>query len=448
MNKKIVNSIVFILIFIGVIGLLHYFWVLVKIMNYYTSVSQIQDVKETINTNLSSKEEEKDNLGVYSNYMKEYNAKLSNLVTYYLRRIESQGACDTEIKNYKGIELNSQRTFHIHYNSLLSWSWSISPIELRKIIVCNIYNSDIQSLLLEIPYSEVRKGKVSPIIQNMIKLYSDKGYKINLLFSTDNNEHFLKHKNVISWLGIKSNVKIESINFLLKLKSYNSEELIEYYNTFKKLENFYSKNYLKTRKFKANFSISTTTSILDNKKVEIKDWFNTLDPSKNLNVNDSLILWETTQPNLNLSNLIEISESELSWINDLTYEIKNLFTYILEEHTKNKLTGKVTVFFNISHDTVKKIDWEQLQLFIKDKPLIELIVPNSISLGKEDDSSFLSEIDRIKDEYQKNKVLSIQDIELWYYKYKTLYLEEAEKSRKIVIDKKEKNKKTILEIED
>lgn len=415
LGLRILNILWWILV---IIIILHFSWILKTLINSVTNVNNLNQ-SETIVTKEELEENQK-----YTEYLKEFDTKMENLVKYYTSDWDT--ACSSEIKDYTNISnLNNQLWYNINYEALVDWT-----TDLKKVILCNIYNSTINSIYIEIPYEVVETNKVANnILTSFIDLYTEKWYEINIIYKISEEKSLKTHKNVLKFLP---NFDVKSISFIYSVNT--SDDLQEVYNYMNEINKFYEFNYWTRYKIFFNYWVDSKYKTFSNYQLMklnwIKNWYNQQGfIHKERNINDLIINWKNTTQILSTEHIIQIKDDffQSFWLQkvNMTEELHQYLKKQQDLYLENNVKWNLVFNINISKTYVDIIDWPRLYEFIN-FDYIKIITPNSISLTIE--TTYEEQVERLVKTYESK--LKETDLMLVYYKYKTLFLESKTKDEK------------------
>lgn len=407
LGKKILN---YCLIIFWIFAIIHFSWfwkiIIDKVSGLSTLVTSIHREEESLEV---QKTEE------YLSNLKTFDNKMINILKYYIS--DNDNLCYQEIKEYKGSLENTNLWFNINYIPLINGS-----TELKRIIVCNIYNSTIWDIYIEIPY-ELTEQPINKTVLDFIELYSKKGYRIHLIYRLDKITDIQKHRNVMKFI---SNSKIKTVTLIYWV--WTNEKLDQVYKLLLSLRDFYEENYwwssTVTFNFWVDFKYKNSTDYQATKLQWEKSWYE--------------LQWYSIDKKLDLETLTlnDLEENQIIWENTIitvkddffesfgnkkvnfTDELIKYLTLQKDLFEKLKVKGNLLFNINIKKRYVDIIDWSMVKQLLNYKN-ITLIIPNSQALVK--NISYDEQVERLIKQYEK--ILSEKDILLLYYKYRNLYLE-------------------------
>jgi len=401
------------LVILILIIILHYSWFLKDYINTQTKINTLSDYSKKI-----TREEKKDiflseERKSYVNYLSEYQRKGESLINYYLKK---KYKC--WIKDYSWLWISIQREISYNINYEVFWDTKKNLLDL---IQCNIHNSEINSLYLEINYSKLLNinNWILERILSFMKKYKEKWYNINLIININSLEEYKVQKNIFTVFNSNT---ISNVYFIYKFKFWDKSE--EIYKVSKKVYEFYVKYYSKNNilfNFWIDREYTSDRSYEFLKGIWVRTWlkiqkYSELTKEK---IPKEIIL-DSRSYRISHNNLIEVKD-DYFWV--LKREKKNYTHWLINYLDSYKKISdllntnwKFIIDLNISKENLDLIDISKLKTFISLSNM-KLILPNSYSLVQ--DITFESQLDRLRSNYSIK--LKKIDLDLIYYKFLWIY---------------------------
>lgn len=416
-GKRLLN---FGLLIFSILVILHFSWLwrilIDKVSGLSSSIndSHIIETKSKVITTIDEKTRKTDE---YIKHLTEFDNKMKWVLKYYL--LEQDDICYKEIQDYTAITDETNRGFNINYLPFVEGS-----TDLKKIIVCNIYNSTIRDIYIEVPYDSTSK-EISKIILDFIELYSKKWYKIHLIYRIDKITDLEEHRNVmkfISWAQLASITMTYGVG--------TNEDLEKVYKLLLWLQEFYEKNYgswpVTTQfNFWVDFKYKNVINYQDIKIKWEKKWYKLEGYKKESSV-ESEIINAKNKSYLWVDTVVSVKDDffDSFWKKDVDLTDK-LFKYLDSQRTlfdENHVKWKLIFNLNFNKEYVDSIDWPTIYQ-LQNYKYIQLVTPNSQALSSP--TTYETQVWRIEKQYEK--ILDERDKLLLEYKYKNLYLESKTK---------------------
>lgn len=351
----------------------------------------------------------------YVNNLKEFDSKMTNILKYYT--LDSDSLCYQEIKERNKSIDSSNKWYNINYIPLINGS-----TDLKRTIVCNIYNSSISDIYIEVPY-ELTSDPISKIALDFIDLYTKKWYKVHMIYKLDKITDLQKHRNVMKFI---TGVPITSITLVYGL--WTNENIDKVYKLLLSLKDFYEVNYgngLSSTSFNfwVDFKYKDKTDYKVTKIEGIKSWYQIQGFSQDKwSTVENLVINSKNTQIINTNTMINVKDDffESFWNKKVNFT-EELSKYINEQiklFESFQIKWNLVLNINIKKWYVDVIDWPTINQILNYKNII-LITPNSQALLKW--ITYDEQVERLVKEYEN--ILSEKDILLLYYKYRNLYLE-------------------------